>query len=165
MLTVYFLKDLVAGKMKCKSNLADRFLTILRHVINIKCSQVSYLFAPQYTGLGIKQILAQAQDYPNVLHFLPDETDWHRLPRQWLINVFNTIVGKPFADWVSAIISERCDKLAAKHDMLIAVDSEIAQVFAASKSLSSKSFSPSQSRPLSACEPNSSYFSSERHKC
>ena len=58
-LTVYFLKDLVAGKKKCKSRFADRLLTTPRHLVDIKCSQVSYLFAPQYTGLGIKQILAQ----------------------------------------------------------------------------------------------------------
>ena len=59
-------------------------------------------------------------------------------------------MGKPFADWINAIISKRCDDMAAKHDMLIEVDSEIAQVFAASKSLSSKFFSYSAESPLSS---------------
>ena len=93
---------------------------------DIKCSQVSYLFAPQYNGLAIKHILAIARSHPNVLQYLPDELDWHRLPRQWLINVLNTIIGREFADWVNNIIHKRCDDLAAKHDLLIEVDSEIA---------------------------------------
>ena len=75
-------------------------------------------------------------------------SSWHRLPRQWLINVFNTIAGKPFTGWVNAIISKRCDDMAAKHDMFIEVDSEIAQVFAASKQISGKfSFLPSLGAP------------------
>ena len=73
-----------------------------------------------------------------MLHFLPDAVDWHRLPRQWLINVFNTVVGKPFAEWINALISKRCDDMAAKHNLMIDVDSEIAEVFAASKQLSGK---------------------------
>ena len=47
--------------------------------------------------------------------------------------MFNTVVGKPFSEWITAIITKRCDEMAAKHDLLIEVDSEIAQVFAASK--------------------------------
>ena len=74
-----------------------------------------------------------------MLHFLPDEVDWHRLPRQWLINIFNSVVGRPFANWVNSLIIKRCDDMAAKHDLLIDVDSEIAQVFASSKQISSKS--------------------------
>ena len=49
---------------------------------------------------------------------------------------------------MNAIISERCDKMASKHDLLIDVDSEIAAVFASSKQISSKSpFHP-------RCAPN-----------
>ena len=99
---------------------------------------MSYLFCPQYEGLSIRHIFARAQDHPNVLHFLPDEQDWHRLPRQWVINVFNSVIGKPFAEWVNGVISARNEEMAQKHDLMIEMDSDIAQVFTASTSLSSK---------------------------
>ena len=99
---------------------------------------MSYLFAPQYEGLSIKCILAKVRESPQVLIFLPDELDWHRLPRQWLINVCNTVIGKPFAEWVNAIIAKRNDDLAQKNDLLVEMDHDIAEIFANSKSLSSK---------------------------
>ena len=99
---------------------------------------MAYLFAPQYEGLSIKHILAKVKDSPQVLFFLPDELDWHRLPRQWLINVCNTVIGKPFAEWINATIEKRNDDMAQKHDLLVEMDPDIAEVFANSKSISSK---------------------------
>ena len=83
---------------------------------------MSYLFAPQYEGLSIKHILAKVKESPQVLSFLPDELDWHRLPRQWLINVCNTVIGKPFAEWINAVIEKRNDDMARKQDLLVELD-------------------------------------------
>ena len=65
----------------------------------MKCSRVAYLFCPQYEGLALAKILAKLSDHPEVEQYLPDEQDRHRIPRQWAINIFHTVVGKPFAVW------------------------------------------------------------------
>ena len=97
---------------------------------DVKCHQVSYLFCPQYEGLSIKDILARTKDHPQVLKYLPDQQDWHRLPRQWLINLFTTVVGKPFSDWVASVLSQRNENMALKQNLMVDVDNEIAQIFA-----------------------------------
>ena len=107
-------------------------------LVDVKCNQVSYLFCPQYEGLSIKDIFARTKDYPQVLKYLPDQQDWHRLPRQWLINLFTTVVGKPFSDWVTGVLNQRNDDMAQKQNFMVDVDNEIAQIFAQSTSLSSK---------------------------
>ena len=83
-------------------------------------------------------MLAKLQDFPEVEAYLPDARDRHKLPRQWVINVFNTVVGKPFSSWVADVIQERNAQLAVKQDLMIAMDAEIAEVFQQSKSFSSK---------------------------
>ncbi len=55
-LTIYFLKDLVAGKKKCKS------LPVIDNppLLDIKCDEIHYLFVPQYEALSISKILELA---------------------------------------------------------------------------------------------------------
>ena len=50
--TVYFLRDLVSGKAKCKywSLFTNRFVFLLV----VKCSEVKQIYCPQYEGLSIK---------------------------------------------------------------------------------------------------------------
>ena len=62
---------------------------------------------PQYEGLGIKEFLAEAAKYPDTAQYFPEPDDIRKLPRQWIINVAYTLVGKPFADWVKAIMDTR----------------------------------------------------------
>ena len=61
-----------------------------------------------------------------------------KLPRQWVINVTYTLVGKPFADWVAAKMAARNEQLVAKRDLGIEMDPEIFRAFHASKHVSSK---------------------------
>ena len=68
---------------------------------------MSYLFVPLYKGLGVQDMLARLRNHPEVAAYLPDEEDRSRLPRQWVINIFNSVVGRPFAKWVHSIIEER----------------------------------------------------------
>ena len=69
--------------------------------------------------------------------YLSDSRD--RLPRQWLINVCNTIMGRLFAQWVERVCRSRNENLANKHDLLIEMDPDIARVFTQSTSISNKS--------------------------
>ena len=90
---------------------------------------MSYLFVPLYKGLSVHNFLDKLKDFPQVEAYLPDEEDRHRLPRQWVINIFNSVVGRPFAKWAHSIISERNESMAEKNDLMIAMDPEIAQLF------------------------------------
>ena len=100
--------------------------------LDIKCDRVSYLFCPQYEGLSLECVLKQAASYKEVWQFFPDQRDIAKLPRQWVINVLNTIVGEPFSDWVRLQIDSRNEKLASDHNLNIELDPEIAAAFRAS---------------------------------
>jgi len=93
---------------------------------------VQYLFCPQYKGLTTEGILRKSREHPEVEHYLPDPRDQHRLPRQWLINVCNTIMGRPFAEWVEGVCRQRNELMAVKHDLMIEMDPDIARVYAQS---------------------------------
>ena len=84
---------------------------------------------PQYEGLGIKEFLQQAAKYPEVARFLPEPDEHKKLPRQWVINLVYTLVGKPFADWVLEHIEARNSKLVQQRKMAINMDPEILRAF------------------------------------
>ena len=106
--------------------------------IDINCSKVQYLFVPAYKGLAVHDFLAKVKDYPQVEAYLPDVQDRHRLPRQWVINIISSVVGKPFAVWTHNIVSQRNDVFAEKNDKMMAMDPEIAKHFYQSNAISSK---------------------------
>ena len=64
--------------------------------------------------------------------YFPDQKDVAKLPRQWVVNVVNTVVGTPFSDWVKEQIDARNQKLASDHNLMIALDPDIAAAFRAS---------------------------------
>ena len=133
--TIYFCKDLVSGKKKCKCTSPSNDTCA-----DIKCDKVKVKFAPQYESLSLERIFAKARDWPDVWEYLPDERDLRRLPRQWVISVIYTVVGQPFADWVDERIQARNEKLAFEGNKMIEVDPEIAACFAASTNISGKWF-------------------------
>ena len=114
----------------------------------VKCDRVSYIYVPQYKALSIEHILQRLKKHPQVFDYLPEEQDWGRLPRQFICNIANTIIGKPFAQWVMQADDDRNQGVAAKQDCMIHMDPEIAKVFAASTAVSSKPHTLStQSQP------------------
>jgi hypothetical protein len=62
---------------------------------------------PFYKNLSIENMLDFAKAYAEVFNFLPEERDWHRLPRQWIIDILASVIGKPFQEWVNKRIYER----------------------------------------------------------
>ena len=109
-------------------------------MVDVKCDRVAYLFCPQYKGLALKHILARLEHHPEVEQYLPDDQDRHRIPRQWAINIFHSVVGKPFAVWAQNSMQDRNEKYVEKHKLMIAMDPEVAEIFARSTSVSSKYF-------------------------
>ena len=132
-LTIYFLKDLLRGKRKCKSANVDH-----PFYADIKCDAVKYLYAPQYENLSIERILEQARKNPVINDYLPEDRDMHKVPRQWLLNLAFTLLGEPFRAWVKDEIEHRNEEIAKKRDLLIEMEPEVAAAFHASVNISSK---------------------------
>ena len=131
--TVYFLKDLVAGNKKCKCAPNGNMLVV-------NCDNVRYVNVPQYEGLSQQQIcdfLAKAS--AEMARYMPDELcEIKKLPRGWIINVGASVVGKPFLDWIKQKISERNTKQEREKNLLIKMDPQLAIAFNNSTYHSSK---------------------------
>ena len=130
--TTYFLRDLIAGKRKSKNN-----VLLILFLIVVKCSAVKVIFIPQYAHLTIDDILGQVFSFPEVKEYLPSSRDLHRLPRQWIANVFMSVVGKPFKVWVDGLVADRNEKLATEQNLMIDMDPEILAAFQGSTQISS----------------------------
>ena len=132
-LTVYFLKDLVAGNKKCKC-LPNGNMPV------VNCDNVRYVNVPQYEGLSQQEIcnfLATAS--AEMARYMPDELcEIKKLPRGWIINVGASVVGKPFLDWIKQKICERNEKQAKERNLLIKMDPQLAAAFNNSTYHSSK---------------------------
>lgn len=63
-MTIYWMKSIVAGDKKA-----------------VKVTEVQYLYAPQYSTLSIKEMLAFAQSNQRLPDYLPDPQDVQLLPR------------------------------------------------------------------------------------
>ena len=107
-MTIFFLKQLLSGSKKF-----------------VKCSEVKYIYVPQYKGLNVEKFLAMTKDFPKVLDYLPDSRDWHKLPRQWLVNVFYSVIGQPFADFINEVVEARNEGVAEKQDLMIEMVSQL----------------------------------------
>ena len=67
----------------------------------INASDIKVLHVPFYKGLTIEEILEVGKKKPELMNYLPEERDMHRLPRYFIVNVVYTIVGQPIKDFVS----------------------------------------------------------------
>ena len=99
---------------------------------------IQVLFAPHYKGLKIQSFLEEGYKDPNVKHYLPDQKDLYRLPRQYIVNIIYTLIGQPIKDFVNKFIRKRNDEIAQNRNLLIALDPQIAAAFKASINISSK---------------------------
>ena len=49
----------------------------------------------------------------------------HKVPRQWIVNVCYTLIGKKFADFVGDTVAARNQHVAERQDLLLDMDPEI----------------------------------------
>ena len=71
-----------------------------------------------------------AMGHPRVEKALPNaEKETLKLPRQYIANIINTIVGKPFVDWVKSKVDQRHAKVADERELHIEMDPEIAVIY------------------------------------
>ena len=71
---------------------------------------------------------------------MPDAQEIHKVPKQWLCNVANSILKNIFSDWVKDQVETRNETVKSKKNMMIQMDPEIAAAFATSTKVSSKIF-------------------------
>jgi len=120
--TIWHLRDMAAGKR-----------TI------IKAQNIKHLYVPQFEHLAIKDMMAYCSGIPKVMKAFPTEAkEIDKLPRQYIINVIYTLVGKPFELWVNQRIENRHAKITEDKDLNIELDPEIAAIFQASNAVSGK---------------------------
>ena len=80
------------------------------------------MHVPQYEGLSIQDILAEAKKNQVFMQHMPDEKEQSKLPKQLIINVASKIHGDVFNEWIKAKITERNEKLAVDKNLMISVD-------------------------------------------
>ena len=74
-----------------------------------------------------------------ILQALPEvEKETLKMPRQYIANVINTIVGEPFAKWVTSKVNQRHAQIAEERDMHIEMDPQVAAVYQKSQAVSGK---------------------------
>ena len=78
------------------------------------------------------------QDKPRIAHYLPDEVDLPKIPKQWVVNVCAAVIGEAFKDWVCDQVEERNALMAEKKEVMIAMDPQMAAKFSASTHVSRK---------------------------
>ena len=61
-----------------------------------------------------------------------------RLHRDYISTIINTLVGKPFRDWVDRKCEERNQKIEEKQNMVVQMDPEIATILNNSNTVSGK---------------------------
>ena len=121
--TIYFLKDILARKKSYVRNEA-----------------IQTVYVPQYEGLYLKDIAEFASQHPNIAAYMPDEPDLPKTPKQWIINVCATVIGKPFKTWVKDQVEECNETMNKKKQMDIDMDPQMHAKFQASTHVSRKYF-------------------------
>ena len=110
---------------------------------DIKGREVRHIQIPQYDGLSIKDISNFLDDgHQYVFQYMPDQQEIHKVPKQWLCNVANSILKNQFSDWVKRQVEVRNEAVKSKKNMMIQMDPEIAAAFAASSKVSRKCYQP-----------------------
>ena len=65
--TIYFLKDLISGKKKCK------FIIIVNSCLVLKGGDYQHFVVPHYKTLKIEEIMKRARQIPEFMAHMPEE--------------------------------------------------------------------------------------------
>ena len=99
---------------------------------------MSTISVPFYDNLTVEKMWAFASEHEQLEEYLPDGKDRDELPRAWLANVLNTVLGQAFGLWVREQIEARNAGLKAHSNVEVEMDEEILAIFRASTSVSGK---------------------------
>ena len=102
----------------------------MQHVVHIR--------VPFYENLSLDEIFRFLNGHEEVMRHMPNGKELRKTPRQWIVNVIATIVGKPFHEWVKQRIDERNSAVVEKNNLGITMDSQVAAAYHASTAVSRK---------------------------
>ena len=134
--SIYWMREIIAGKRKCKSWSLNRVLNVF--YIGLKAHAIKHHTVPYYENLTVKQMKEKWCKTEDVEPFLPPPEDFEDVPRQWLINVIFTKAGERFSAWVKEERDARNAKMKAQGRGEMEMDPEIYAAFKASTLTSSK---------------------------
>ena len=134
--TIWFLKDVLSGKKmrKCSHDIISQLIFLA----DIDGNAVKTLNVPYYEYLTVARMWDLAAKHPNVLKYMPAEEDRDALPRAWIINIFYTVLGKTFSDWVDAQLERRNKERAKEQNTEAVLLDKFAASFKASTDVSGK---------------------------
>ena len=64
-------------------------------------ADVQTIYVPQYKNLSLEKIMEFVAAQGAVEHYLPDEVDLPKIPKQWIVNICTVVLGDPFRTWVA----------------------------------------------------------------
>ena len=76
--TIFWLKDLLAGKCKVCTFL------LFTSIQTMKNEQVVVIQLPHYDGLRVENFLNFVKTVAALRAYFPEERDWSKLPRDWI---------------------------------------------------------------------------------
>ena len=82
--TIYFLKDILERKKAYLHN-----------------DDVKNIHIPQYKNLTVERVMEFVATQPGAEHYLPDEPDLAKVPKQWIVNICAAVIGADFKAWVA----------------------------------------------------------------
>ena len=91
---------------------------------------------PIYEGLALHDIMEHAKAYKQCEAYFPVQKDFHKLPRQWILNIIGSLAKDDFQSFVSAAIEKRNASVALNKDLWINLDPAVADAFANSTAIS-----------------------------
>ena len=114
--TIYFMKDLMAGNKKRKCH-----PPVLISVFSLDVLQrdIRTFVVPAYESLTLAKIWAFLGQFAEVQEYYPDHRDRSYLPKAWVCDIAATVVGNPFEKWVDEQIQDR--NIAVKKDQGVEV--------------------------------------------
>ena len=93
---------------------------------------------PQYEGLSIDDILERGREHTLLEHYLPEDRDMERLPRQYICTIVRGLLKERFDSWVDGVIEQRNENVKKKGNLEIDMEPKIYKIYVASKNVSSK---------------------------
>ena len=130
--TIYFMKDLIMGKKKCKCIKALVLILLV-----VKNSSLKRIHVPHYENLRRVELF-QTVIGPKPEHhvYFPIVKEMKKLPREWLMNMMMTLNPVQFGALIKERINERHKAVVAKRNLGIELDPAIAQAFNSSTAVS-----------------------------
>ena len=102
------------------------------------CEDVKVIAVPHYENLTLDLILDFGLASRAVVNALPVIREVRKMPRGYICNVIYTLVGKPFATWVTERCKDRNQRFQESKGLEVKLQTRVAEALAASTAVNRK---------------------------